>query len=124
MLIGKLNAVSVRYGENVILDEVTADIPEGERIAIVGPNGAGKTTLLSCWRGNSADIRKQFTGTEKRLRYVFSAGTGRGIAGRLGTGGCAYLPEEMECTRKGGVSLCEWRRADEDETFRGTCGTK
>jgi macrolide transport system ATP-binding/permease protein len=54
MLIGKLNAVSVRYGENVIIDEVTAEIPASARIAIVGPNGAGKTTLLSVLAGETA----------------------------------------------------------------------
>ncbi|MBO1910830.1 ATP-binding cassette domain-containing protein, partial [Microvirga sp. 3-52] len=54
MLIGKLNGVSVRYGEKVIIDEVTAEIPAGARIAIVGPNGAGKTTLLSVLAGETA----------------------------------------------------------------------
>ena len=35
----------------MILDRLSADIPEGACIAIVGANGAGKTTLLSLLAG-------------------------------------------------------------------------
>lgn len=51
MLIGTLNQVTLTYGETVILDKVSADIPEGACIAVVGANGAGKSTLLSLLSG-------------------------------------------------------------------------
>lgn len=51
MLLGTLNQLSITHGETVILDRVSADIPEGACIAIVGANGAGKTTLLSLLAG-------------------------------------------------------------------------
>lgn len=51
MLLGTLNQLSVAHGETVILDRLSADIPEGACIAIVGANGAGKTTLLSLLAG-------------------------------------------------------------------------
>ena len=51
MLIGTLNELSVVYGETVILDRLSADIPEGACIAVVGANGAGKSTLLSLLAG-------------------------------------------------------------------------
>lgn len=38
--------VSFRYGERLVLDDVTATIPMGAYVGIVGPNGGGKTTLL------------------------------------------------------------------------------
>ncbi|WP_438313169.1 ribosomal protection-like ABC-F family protein [Sporosarcina sp. FA9] len=47
MLMGTLNELIVAHGETVILDRVSADIPEGACIAVAGANGAGKTTLLS-----------------------------------------------------------------------------
>lgn len=51
MLIGTLNQVFFTHGGKVILDKLSADIPEGACIAIVGANGAGKTTLLSLLAG-------------------------------------------------------------------------
>lgn len=51
MLIGTLRQLTLARGETVILDEVSADIHEGARIAVVGVNGAGKTTLLSLLAG-------------------------------------------------------------------------
>jgi len=56
MLIGTLNQVTVTHGDKIILDRVTADIPEGACIAIVGANGAGKTTLLSLLSGEAIPI--------------------------------------------------------------------
>ncbi len=46
MVIEFAGATVVRDG-NVILDDVTWSVAEGDRWVILGPNGAGKTTLLS-----------------------------------------------------------------------------
>ena len=39
--------LTVRYGEQVILDALSFSVEEGEWLMIVGPNGAGKSTALS-----------------------------------------------------------------------------
>lgn len=39
------------YGPDDIFDEITVEIPQRARIALVGPNGAGKTTLLNLLLG-------------------------------------------------------------------------
>ena len=38
--------VTVRRGDNVLLDAINWTVEEDERWAVLGPNGAGKTTLL------------------------------------------------------------------------------
>ena len=41
-----LDNVTVRRGDNLLLDHVSWQVEEDERWVILGPNGAGKTTLL------------------------------------------------------------------------------
>jgi ABC-type Mn2+/Zn2+ transport system ATPase subunit len=38
--------VSKRFGDRVVLDDVTFHVPIGEFLCLCGPNGAGKSTLL------------------------------------------------------------------------------
>lgn len=43
--------VRVRFGDRVVLDELSAEFRSGEVHAIVGPSGSGKTTLLGVLAG-------------------------------------------------------------------------
>ncbi|MCX4564042.1 ABC transporter ATP-binding protein [Streptomyces sp. 2-1] len=48
----RLDEVSFRYGEGPrVLDDITLDIPSGQRVAVVGVSGAGKTTLAGVVAG-------------------------------------------------------------------------
>lgn len=38
--------LNVKYDQNLVLEDINLDIPQGKLVAIIGPNGAGKTTLL------------------------------------------------------------------------------
>ena len=37
-----------RLGSLLVLDDISIDINEGDRIALIGPSGGGKTTFLRC----------------------------------------------------------------------------
>jgi len=36
------------FGDLLVLDDISFDVPEGEFLSIVGPTGCGKTTFLNC----------------------------------------------------------------------------
>ena len=43
--------MTVAIGDKVILHDITVQIPQGKRTAIIGPNGSGKSTLLKALAG-------------------------------------------------------------------------
>ena len=36
------------FGSNVVLDKVSTDIYQGEKVVVIGPSGSGKSTFLRC----------------------------------------------------------------------------
>jgi len=46
-----VEGVSVRLGQRLVLDDISLEVYEGERVRITGPNGAGKSTLFNAITG-------------------------------------------------------------------------
>ena len=44
----ELSNIEKRFGDAVILKDISIRIPEGSVTALVGPSGGGKSTLLRC----------------------------------------------------------------------------
>ncbi len=43
----RLQGVRAGYGETVVLEDISFDLPERGALALLGRNGVGKTTLLA-----------------------------------------------------------------------------
>ncbi|HXC89812.1 MAG TPA: ABC transporter ATP-binding protein [Stellaceae bacterium] len=83
-----LDGVSAGYGETVVLERISLELPPGDTLALLGRNGVGKTTLLATIMGHT------------RLRAGSIRFAGHEIAGlapfrraRLGIG---FVPQERE----------------------------
>jgi branched-chain amino acid transport system ATP-binding protein len=83
-----LDGVSAGYGETVVLEGISLDLPPGRTLAVLGRNGVGKTTLLATVMGHT------------RLHGGNIRFAGRDISGlppyrraRLGIG---FVPQERE----------------------------
>ncbi|MBR3866759.1 MAG: ABC transporter ATP-binding protein [Butyricicoccus sp.] len=44
----KVNQMTKRFGDLLVLDDISFDVKKGEFLCIVGPTGCGKTTFLNC----------------------------------------------------------------------------
>jgi len=51
MLLLKVKNLKVGYGQNMVLDNVSFELNEGDYLSVVGENGSGKTTLIKCLLG-------------------------------------------------------------------------
>ncbi|MDC4242378.1 MULTISPECIES: energy-coupling factor ABC transporter ATP-binding protein [Bacillota] len=47
----KLENLSFKYKDRIVLEDINLNINKGEAIALIGPNGSGKTTLLKILNG-------------------------------------------------------------------------
>lgn len=55
----RIDHLTAGYGNDVILDDVSFDVPDGKLFGVVGPNGAGKSTLVRSFFG----ISRVFSGS-------------------------------------------------------------
>ena len=51
MLVASFNNVSAHYGSQIVLDGVSFQIDENDKLGLIGRNGSGKTTLLKVLTG-------------------------------------------------------------------------
>lgn len=71
MIILSASDICKSYGTEVILENISFRINEGDRVGIVGTNGAGKSTLLNIISGQlNADSGNCFVGKDVSIGYL------------------------------------------------------
>jgi ATPase subunit of ABC transporter with duplicated ATPase domains len=70
-IVVRATSVSKAFGDTLLYDDLSFDLPPGGIIGIVGPNGAGKTTLFRMIIGqDQPDSGKLVVGSTVKLGYV------------------------------------------------------
>ncbi len=70
-IVVRATAVAKAFGENLLYDDLSFDLPPGGIVGIVGPNGAGKTTLFRMIIGqDQPDSGTLMVGSTVKLGYV------------------------------------------------------
>lgn len=54
----EINNLTVKYGKNIAIEDISFQVDSGDYLGIVGPNGSGKTTLINSILG----LINQFSG--------------------------------------------------------------
>jgi ATP-binding cassette ChvD family protein len=63
--------ISKAFGDNLLYENLTFDVPPGAIVGIIGPNGAGKTTLFRMIMGqDTPDTGSVTVGSTVQLAYV------------------------------------------------------
>ena len=70
-LVVEARALSKGYGDRLLIDDLSFNLPRGGIVGVVGPNGAGKTTLFRMITGQETPDRGTLRlGDSVRLAYV------------------------------------------------------
>ncbi len=84
----KLAGVTAGYGETIVLQDVSLDLPDGGSLAVLGRNGVGKTTLLATIMGHTRLLAGSIRFAEREITVLPSF-----RRARLGIG---FVPQERE----------------------------
>ena len=110
----EFEGVSKAYGEHKVIDNFTASVIRGEKIALIGRNGAGKTTLLRALLANAETI-------DLGAGAIDSGSVKWGHEAQIG-----YFAQDHTSTIEHGLTTSDWLRQFDPkattEDIRGLLG--
>jgi branched-chain amino acid transport system ATP-binding protein len=82
----KINQLSLAFGKNLALNDISLQVNSSEILALIGPNGAGKTSLLNCITSYYSPFEGEilYEGldiTHKRTHHISKLGISRTFQG-------------------------------------------
>ncbi len=71
----KTDAITMKYGKNIVLDKLSMNIPKGSIYGLIGKNGAGKTTIIRILTGLQEPVSGSYSisgieYTDKKINTV------------------------------------------------------
>src|SRR3989338_10459849 len=69
----EVNALTKRFGENIVLDNINFSIERGSIFGLIGKSGCGKTTLLNLLIGYTRPNRGSISYNGKNLEKIGTA---------------------------------------------------
>ena len=83
----ELKNISMKFGGNIAVNDVSLSIKSGEIVGLIGPNGSGKTTLFNC-------ISRVYTPTSGQVLFsgVDIRNCSRDQVARMGVGRTYQIP--------------------------------
>jgi ATPase subunit of ABC transporter with duplicated ATPase domains len=101
----EIEGVTKSYGDNRVIQDFTASITRGEKIALMGRNGAGKTTLLNALLANSPNTPESELRQTSGYNGSFIDG-GKTVWGHEAAIG--YFPQDHRSLIEKGSTILDW----------------
>lgn len=67
----RLESLTKKFGEQVLFDNITLEIPLNKTTVLAGPSGCGKTTLLRILAGLDKDYTGNVSGVPEKISFMF-----------------------------------------------------
>jgi len=124
-LVVRAEGVAKAYGDNLLFENMTFDLPRGGIVGVIGPNGAGKTTLFRMIVGQEkADAGVLRVGETVKIAYVDQSRdtlNGENTVFEEITGGTDYIMlGKKKVASRGYVSRFNFRGPDQQRKV-GDC---
>src|ERR1700760_2526989 len=101
----EIEGVTKSYGDNHVIQDFTASVTRGEKIALMGRNGAGKTTMLNAILANSPNTPTTELQTTSGYAgpFIDAGKTTWGHEAAIG-----YFPQDHRSLIEKGTTILDW----------------